>query len=239
MESRDSLQEKLSVKIYNRADSDKAYYRKNIDIIKVKQKAYRDRNREKLKEINRNYYLKLKSEGRVKKRKAYVYKCISCKKEIVTRASSKSTICRPCLAKRNLLKATKMANYVRTLRPYEATYRSFLRTAIHKVCISYPQFVRFTRVKNCFYCGSKIEWHLKSKPNVNGRGSYLKYNLDRVDPKKPYTVKNCVVCCHTCNKMKSNFSFSFWKSHINRIFITMQMRKDSGFPTGLRIREDL
>lgn len=74
--------------------------------------------------------------------------------------------------------------------------------------LSYLDFLKFTKVKNCHYCESKVEW-IKFKL---GKNSSVPYNLDRKDPSKGYSIDNCVVCCTLCNKVKNNiFSYEEFK----------------------------
>ena len=138
-------------------------------------------------------------------RKTRYYICVDCNEQKATKATS-SYICRSCLCKRNSKKGNQAAVLKNTLRPYEAVYRSLLRTAVHKVEISFEDFLLFTEIDNCYYCNNKITWHKKSV-SKNKHGMYMRYNLDRKDSSKNYTKDNCVVCCPKCNKAKmDNFN---------------------------------
>lgn len=92
----------------------------------------------------------------------------------------------------------------RKLRPYEALYNTLVSLSRGRVPlrISYKQFLKFTDIKQCFYCEEKINW----QPfKVNG------YKLDRKDNALGYTPDNCVVCCPRCNRAKSDhFTYSEW-----------------------------
>lgn len=86
------------------------------------------------------------------------------------------------------------------LRSYEALYRNFVRSAAHPASITYEQFVEFTKLTECHYCGDPVSW--------DGTA----YNLDRTDNDQGYTVDNCVVCCARCNIGKSkNFTYEEWR----------------------------
>lgn len=101
------------------------------------------------------------------------------------------------------------------LRPYESLYNWLVEhTARYgKYCeLSYPQFLEFTKIKNCHYCGLKVKW-AKFNISVNGNS----YNLDRKDNKVGYTKSNCVVCCSTCNSMKSTLSYIAFVRRVKRI----------------------
>lgn len=83
------------------------------------------------------------------------------------------------------------------LRPYEALYRLLVRVATrkHREVMSFDDFLGFTRIKTCRYCGHPVKWVL-FKPWGAA------YNLDRRQNLLGYTKSNCVVCCGDCNVMK-------------------------------------
>lgn len=92
----------------------------------------------------------------------------------------------------------------RLLRPYEATYRSMVRNTPHSVRISYEDFLKFTLVTECHYCGAAIRWGQESKDG-------LAYNLDRKDCSRGYRKGNIVVCCARCNWAKGDhFTYHEW-----------------------------
>ncbi len=55
--------------------------------------------------------------------------------------------------------------------------------------------------KDCYYCGKQVQ----------GVG------IDRLDNKKGYTLKNCVVCCFVCNKMKMEMTPTEFVKKCNQI----------------------
>jgi hypothetical protein len=126
----------------------------------------------------------------------YLCKCncgsMICKGEIPVRAchlkSGNSTSC-------GVIK-----NY-RRLRPYESLYN---RISHYKgVTLTFPEFLEFTKIEECFYCAEPIDW---ARFESNGR-----YNLDRKDNSLGYSKENCVVCCKDCNYAKGNrYSFEEW-----------------------------
>ena len=63
---------------------------------------------------------------------------------------------------------------------------------------------------NCYYCGEAPTIH-KSDQKFNKTDiPYYRTGVDRIDPTKGYTKENCVPCCTTCNRMKSDLSnYSF------------------------------
>lgn len=64
----------------------------------------------------------------------------------------------------------------------------------------------------CDYCG------ITSSMTRSRSGVTVKYNgIDRVDPSVPYTPKNCVSCCKTCNSAKAGMSkldFLVWVQRV-------------------------
>lgn len=98
-----------------------------------------------------------------------------------------------------LYKATgKCPSCVSKTRPYQHLYGMLVATARHRnlvVDLTYEDLVEYTKVDECTYCGSKIEWEMWSGP----KGYSKAYNLDRKDNAKGYSKDNCVVCCTACN----------------------------------------
>lgn len=128
----------------------------------------------------------------------------SCGKEVTPRAGhlvAGHTRSCGCLQK-------EIAAAITVLRPYEALYNRFVHNNKNKwaVSISYKEFVEFTSILECHYCGNPVSWS-KYHPKKNGRG----YNLDRKDSSKGYFLNNVVVCCWRCNQAKSNdFTYEEW-----------------------------
>lgn len=112
-------------------------------------------------------------------------------------------------------------------RPFESLYNSLYNDWRGTgVDLTYEEFLQFTAISRCHYCGSDIPW----EPFGTVRGAYRNraYHLDRKDHTLPYSVSNCVVCCTTCNRMRSNkFSYQefvlvgrvlariYYKRHLN------------------------
>ena len=66
---------------------------------------------------------------------------------------------------------------------------------------------------DCFYCGDPPSNAKKDKDRV-----YLYNGIDRLDNSRGYYSDNVVSCCHTCNKMKMDLSYSEFIDHIAKIF---------------------
>lgn len=93
------------------------------------------------------------------------------------------------------------------LRPYEALYNTIKRLNPDKgIKLTYEEFVGFTKLTQCHYCGANIRW---AEFDIIRNGS--NYNLDRKDNSLGYSRSNCVVCCPRCNRAKSNhFTYEEW-----------------------------
>ncbi len=108
------------------------------------------------------------------------------------------------------LKHTKSCGCARShrrLQPYEWLYSqlqfSAKKTKRH-VDLTFRDFLFFTTIKQCHYCGVGIEWS-----PFNQSGKNQGYHLDRKDNNEGYTKSNCVVCCRRCNWIKGNeFTYS-------------------------------
>lgn len=101
------------------------------------------------------------------------------------------------------------------LRPYESLYHCLTARCRHKgmeCSLTYEQFVDFTLTPYCHYCGVTVPWTL-----FNVQANRAACNLDRIDNSIGYSVANCVVCCETCNAMKSGLSYSAFVAQVARI----------------------
>ena len=98
-------------------------------------------------------------------------------------------------------------------KPFSGAYRRLLYYANRsgKTCsITYEDFLEFTKIEVCEYCGDRIKWEPYS---VKGEGkSGTTYFIDRKDNEIGYEIENCVVCCPRCNWGKSDlFTYEEWK----------------------------
>jgi hypothetical protein len=92
-------------------------------------------------------------------------------------------------------------------RPFESIYNGLHKDWRKiKVELTYEQFLKFTKIMYCHYCGDRIPW--RPFATVKGFFHSAAYFLDRKDNKKSYSTSNCVVCCSECNRIKGNrFSY--------------------------------
>jgi hypothetical protein len=123
----------------------------------------------------------------------YIFKCVSCENEVRTRknyAKKHTGTCSSCMALQLLPSALK----ARRLRPFEATY-NIMVSRYKDLTISYEEFLEFTKITSCTYCGVTINWKPYSSQNMN---------LDRMINELGHTKGNLVVCCGKCNRIKGN-----------------------------------
>lgn len=66
---------------------------------------------------------------------------------------------------------------------------------------------------NCYYCNNAPNQKSLSKTGV----IYYYNGLDRINPKKDYTIDNVVPCCRTCNFMKGTLSQDTFLLKISQI----------------------
>ena len=68
----------------------------------------------------------------------------------------------------------------------------------------------------CFYCGQPPS-NIHKSPH--GTGDFVYSGIDKIDPRKAYTVNNTVPCCHRCNFAKSNRSQGEFIAWIRRVYL--------------------
>ena len=115
------------------------------------------------------------------------------------------------------------------LKPFEALYHVLLGEVrrrplrFSQVDLSYEEFLEFTSIKKCHYCGENLQWSERINREVM---SYTGYNLDRKDSSLGYTKENCVACCGDCNRTKGDrFSYEEFKLIATTIRYVLHIRK--------------
>lgn len=99
-------------------------------------------------------------------------------------------------------KTTGCMSCSRQIRPFEAIYNLLVGGASNRgieCSLTYEEYVSFTGDGVCHYCNSQISW-VRHAIGKNGQN----YNIDRMDSSFGYHKWNCVPCCTSCNKTKSN-----------------------------------
>lgn len=96
------------------------------------------------------------------------------------------------------------------LPPYRWLYNilvGFCRKYRKPITLTFEEFLSFTAVTECHYCGGFILWP-KWTTRRSKDGKLIKhrraYYLDRKDNEQGYAKENCVVCCSWCNSIKGN-----------------------------------
>jgi len=124
----------------------------------------------------------------------YLFKCLVCSKDLEIR-------------KQHIPYSTgKCKKHSGMLRPFEASFGAIKKSAKERNLsfnLTYNQYIKFTKIKNCYYCNNLIQWN---PYNEHGKNSPA-YYLDRKQNKVGYSKNNCVVCCTTCNWAKRNMKF--------------------------------
>jgi hypothetical protein len=120
----------------------------------------------------------------------WVCKCTCGKKRTISTehlTSGKRTGCNTC-------------NNGNLKRPFEGRYNflcDMARRRSYGISLTYEEYLTFTKMKVCKYCGTHIQW--------DAHGTFSNgHHLDRKDNTLGYSKKNCVVCCGPCNQIKSN-----------------------------------
>lgn len=94
-------------------------------------------------------------------------------------------------------------------KPFESIYNWIGIKNGRDVLITYADFLEYTKITECHYCCSEINWNPFG--TVNGKFISRAYFLDRKDSNLPYIKENIVVCCTRCNRSKNNrFSYDEW-----------------------------
>jgi hypothetical protein len=121
----------------------------------------------------------------------YIFDCLGCGEEMsvkphyVVKHSGK---CKSCSQKKDaylsIFNAFKLGSASRGL----------------KVDIDFQDFLNFTKIPDCHYCGDLLEW----KPHKDPGTTSFRYFLDRKDSNIGYELDNLVTCCTLCNLTKSD-----------------------------------
>ena len=152
-----------------------------------KETKFREKMLDKTKAIRKETKFREKAGPRY----TYVFECSGdgCSKEIRVRGDALKKHSGKCQIHSHIKK------------PFESIYNRLLKDHRKtKVTLSYEEYIEFTKIKTCHYCGAKIDWC----PYATVEGSFLSasYFLDQKNPSNGYSRENCVVCCWSCNRIK-------------------------------------
>lgn len=126
-------------------------------------------------------------------RYTYIFNCShsECKKEIRVRSDALKTHSGKCNV------------HSHVLRPFESIYNSLKNDHRNiEINLTYEEFLDFTKNNNCHYCDSKI--NRTEYGTIDGSYISRAYFLDRKDCSLGYSKDNCVTCCTSCNRLRSN-----------------------------------
>jgi len=104
-------------------------------------------------------------------------------------------------------------------RPFESLYNQIKYTSKNREIensLAFEEFIDFTKIDKCYYCGNKIKWNEYNSYDNNHR-IHSSYNLDRKDNNDGYKKDNCVVCCELCNYMKRMMTIEQFIQHCRDI----------------------
>lgn len=107
-------------------------------------------------------------------------------------------------------KGVKSCGCARRGKPYGFLYTQLMGCCKRKglPCLTFEEFLDFTKVTSCHYCGEGVLWHKFDDGNYKGT---RRYNLDRKDNNRGYEKDNLVICCKRCNYGKRAwFSYKEW-----------------------------
>jgi 5-methylcytosine-specific restriction endonuclease McrA len=87
-----------------------------------------------------------------------------------------------------------------------ARYRDRVKSVPHRLNVSLTDFVAWyvTQEDQCAYCGLTFEELRRLRVRRVG-GYYVSWDVDRVDPKKPYELGNLALSCFVCNMAKGEW----------------------------------
>ena len=87
----------------------------------------------------------------------------------------------------------------------------------HNFKLSFEEFDSIVS-KNCYYCGSEPIFPERFKNEFKNREIEYFNGIDRIDSNKGYILNNCVPCCSTCNRMKSDMIQLEFLNHVEKIY---------------------
>jgi 5-methylcytosine-specific restriction endonuclease McrA len=87
----------------------------------------------------------------------------------------------------------------------KARYSDIRKRAGHKLEIGRRAFVEWYKEQEdrCAYCGLSIA-EVKSLRIKHGRGYFVSWDIDRLDPSRPYEPDNLALACFVCNMAKGD-----------------------------------
>src|SRR5690606_27214409 len=96
----------------------------------------------------------------------------------------------------------RMQGEIASFRQYYSLYRTRAKREKIPMKLNKAQFFYLTQ-QPCFFCGKTKDKQFKPYKDVV---PFVGNGVDRLDNTKGYNVKNCVPCCHSCNRSKGSVS---------------------------------
>lgn len=107
----------------------------------------------------------------------------------------RSLLCNKCLAVEIGVKNRLLNNEAAKNRLY-GKYKKRIENKKKEFCLTKTQFNTFIS-EECYYCASP--------PSIDSE-KIIRNGIDRIDSNIGYLIDNCVSCCETCNRAKSDKS---------------------------------
>lgn len=92
-----------------------------------------------------------------------------------------------------------------------------------KCTLTFDEWFKLSQ-DNCYYCGiqpfNNYNYFLKRKnasQDAKDNGNFIYNGIDRVNSNLPHTLNNCVTCCYTCNKAKSDRNIDDFYKYIKNL----------------------
>jgi 5-methylcytosine-specific restriction endonuclease McrA len=148
--------------------------------------------------------MELRPQGKQNKTMC-LYRCAGCGKDLWIDPSKLPThggFCRSCCSRDGIQAILPRKRGLRK-RPFEWLLNRLRHISSKRgltVMLTYEEFLEFTQIAECHYCGSTILW----TDHNQGRGN-ARTNLDRKNNALGYSKENCVVACIVCNRIKNNY----------------------------------
>jgi hypothetical protein len=120
-------------------------------------------------------------------------------------SSLKSKTSRSCGCSQQNVELRQLRSNIHKGLPYQWIFTVLKKSANERgleVGITFEEFLEYTKIHACYYCGDTITW--LPHRSIMGKKYGSHYNIDRKDNGKGYTKENCVVSCAICNTMKWN-----------------------------------
>lgn len=130
--------------------------------------------------------------------------------------------CISCTHRKNRIETTqKQANGLKHTGLINRLLKDYKAGAVKRgldFTLTFDEFVNLLS-GDCVYCGAKPELHQYEVQYMQKTEEpYLHNGIDRVNPKKGYTLDNVVSCCSKCNYAKHEMTLDEYKEWLKRSY---------------------